>query len=93
MKTLNRKVKRLSTALSIILLSTFTSCQKEELNQNEIEPGVPETTVSESVDGDLVTLNWRGGQIQAVKEGDSYWIDDIMTVSYTHLTLPTTPYV
>jgi len=78
MKTLNRKIKGLSTALGIILLSTFTSCQTEELNQNEIGFGAPETAVSESLDGDLVTLNWLGQEIEAVKQGDLYMVGDMI---------------
>lgn len=73
MGTLKTKVKGVSIVLGVIFLSAFIGCQTEELNQDKLQPNI-----SESVDGDLVTLEWRGGQIQAIKEGDLYLIDDII---------------
>ena len=42
-------------------------------------------------DCDLILQNKN--KIMRMKPGDKQYIDDIEAVSYTHLTLPTTPYV
>ena len=73
MKMLKTNLKRLSVAFGILFLSTFTGCQTEELSKDEIE-----TVASKSVDGDVVTLAWRGGQIEAVKQGDLYLVGDMI---------------
>ena len=77
MKTFKTKIKKLNVALGFVVAASIIGCTTEEVSIEELNTGREELSTNvEPKEGELVTIEWKGVQFKATKEGDVFVVDD-----------------